>query len=192
MDEGAKMRTREAFLAWMNQFENNHYVFDVYGETVTVDLARETVEKVMDISLLLVDRVVAAQAELTTAEYEALENKVRKEYPEDGAWMFHLMLEAVLDDHLFGRYKDIEPMIGKLMPRGYPMGSAPYLIVVRPEIHELIYAVIRHVDNVEEDYVSLAYTFFIGTLTKGWGTGFGWSKMENRNWEWRNSDYKNE
>ena len=193
MDKDAGMSTREALLTWMDQFENDRFVFDMYGETVTVDLPRETAEKVMDISLLLVDRVAKAKGELATAEYEALEDRVRENYPEnDSSWLLDVILEAYHDDHLFGRYRDIEAMIGRLMPRGCPMGSAMYLIVVRPEIHKLIYAVIRHVDHVEEDYVSLAYTFFTGVLTKGWGTGFGWSKSENGNWVWRNSDHTDE
>ena len=183
------MIVRETFLEWIDQFENDHYEYEMYGETVKVDLPRETVEKVMDISLLLCDRVVEAQGELTTAEYEELEASVRKDYPDDGPWLFHVVLKAVLDDGLFGRYKDIEPMVGALMPRGYPMASALYLLVVRPEIHELIYAVIRHVDDVEENYASLAYTFFLGILAKCWGEGFGWSKNENGNWVWKNRDY---
>jgi hypothetical protein len=92
-------------------------------------------------------------------------------------------LEALRDDHLFGRYRDIEPMIGRLSPRGYPAGSAAYLLMVRPELHKLIYAVIRHVDDVEENYVSLVYTFFIGILAKGWGEGNGWRKTPT-GWQW--------
>ena len=45
------MDVRENLLAWMDQFENDHYVFDMYGKTVSVDLPREMVEKVMDISI---------------------------------------------------------------------------------------------------------------------------------------------
>ena len=184
------MSAKERLLAWVDQFDNDHYEVDVYGEKVTVDdLPRETVEKVIDITLLLMDRVVEAQGEVTTAEYEELEKKVRKEYPKKSEWVFHVMLRAVQSEKLFGRYKDIEPMIGKLQPRGYPMDSAPYLLTVRPELHELIYAVIRHVDDVKENYDSLAYTFFIGVLTKCWGEGFGWSKDQEGNWTWRNSDY---
>jgi hypothetical protein len=47
------MTVRDTLLAWIDQFENDHYEFDVYGENVSVDLPRETVEKVLDISLLL-------------------------------------------------------------------------------------------------------------------------------------------
>lgn len=179
------MGVKETLLAWMDQFLSDHYVLDVYGETVTVDLPKETVTKLIDISILLIDRVVEAKDELHTAEYEDLEERVRKEYPEEGAWLPHVIMKAVSDDHLFERYRDIEPMIGKLMPRGYPMGSAAYLLMVRPEIHKLIYAVIRRVDDVEENYESLVYTFLVGALTKGWGEGFGWSKTEEGNWIWQ-------
>lgn len=180
------MDTREALLAWMNQFQNDHYVFDVYGEAVTVDLPKETVAKLIDISILFVDRVVKARDELRTEEYEDMENRVRKQYPKDEAWLLHVMLEAVSNEHLFGRYQDIEPMIGKLMPRGYLMESTAYLFMVRPEIQKLIYAVIHHVDDAEENYGSLVYTFLVGVLTKGWGEGFGWSKTKEGNWIWQN------
>ena len=179
------MSVKEDLLAWMDKFPNNHYVLDVYGETVTVDLPKEIVIKLIDISILLVDRVVDAKDELRTAEYEDMEARVRKEYSEDGAWLLHVIMKAVSDDHLFGRYRDVEPMIGELMPRGYPMESAAYLLMVRPEIHKLIYAVIRHVDDVKENYNSLVYTFLVGLLTKGWGEGFGWSKTEEGNWIWQ-------
>ena len=96
----------------------------------------------------------------------------------------------VRNDHLFGRYKDIEPMIAKLSPRGYPMSSAAYLLTVRPELHKLIYAVVRHVDDAEENYDSLVYTFFLGALAKGWGVGNGWSKSEDGNWMWTRDDDK--
>jgi len=109
---------------------------------------------------------------------------VRREHPEDSGWLFHIVLQAVSDDRLFGRYRDIEPMIAKLSPKGYPMGSAAYLLMVRPELHKLIYAVIRHVDDVEENYMSLVYTFFIGILAKGWGEGNGWTKTDEGNWVW--------
>ena len=66
------------------------------------------------------------------------------------------------------------------------MPSAAYLLTVRPELHELIYAVIRHVDAVEEEYESLVYTFFLGTLAKGWGEGNGWTKTE-KGWVWKNA-----
>ena len=181
------MDVRETFLAWMDQFENDHYEFDVYGEKVTVDLARDTVEKVVDIALLLCDHVAAAQDELTSADYEEMEENVRKQNPDDSAWLFHVVMKAVLDEKLFRRYRDIEPMVAALNPRDYPSGSAAYLLTVKPKILELIYAVIRQVDTIEENYISLAYTFFIGVLTKGWGVGFGWSKTENGGWQWKNS-----
>ena len=161
------MSIREDLLLWAGQFENDHYVFEAYGDEYTVDLPRETVEAAIDIAITLVDRVVAAKGDLHTAEYEALEARVK----------------AYGDDHLFGRYRDIEPMIGRLSPRGYPAGSAAYLLTVRPELHKLIYAVIRHVDDVEENYVSLVYTFFIGILAKGWGEGNGWRKTPT-GWQW--------
>jgi hypothetical protein len=177
------MSIREDLLLWAGQFENDHYVFEAYGDEYTVDLPRETVEAAIDIAITLVDRVVAAKGDLHTAEYEALEARVRQEHPGDSAWLFHIVLEALRDDHLFGRYRDIEPMIGRLSPRGYPAGSAAYLLTVRPELHKLIYAVIRHVDDVEENYVSLVYTFFIGILAKGWGEGTGWRKTPT-GWQW--------
>ena len=161
------MSVKEDLLAWMDKFPNNHYVLDVYGETVTVDLPKEIVIKLIDISILLVDRVVDAKDELRTAEYEDMEARVRKEYSEDGAWLLHVIMKAVSDDHLFGRYRDVEPMIGELMPRGYPMESAAYLLMVRPEIHKLIYAVIRHVDDVKENYNSLVYTFWSAYSQRG-------------------------
>ena len=166
------MGIREDLLLWADQFENDHYVFEAYGDEYIVDLPRETVEAAIDIAITLVDRVVAAKGDLHTAEYEALEARVRQEHP-----------QAYGDDHLFGRYRDIEPMIGRLSPRGYPAGSAAYLLMVRPELHKLIYAVIRHVDDVEENYVSLVYTFFIGILAKGWGEGNGWRKTPT-GWQW--------
>ena len=175
------MGIREDLLLWAGQFKNDHYVFVAYGDEYTVDLPRETVEAAIDIAITLVDRVVAAKGDLHTAEYEALEARVRQEHPED--WLFRTVLQAYGDDHLFGRYRDIEPMIGRLSPRGYPAGSAAYLLMVRPELHKLIYAVIRHVDDVEENYVSLVYTFFIGILAKGWGEGNGWRKTPT-GWQW--------
>ena len=177
------MAIREDLLLWADQFENDHYVFEAYGDEYTVDLPRGTVEAAIDIAITLVDRVVEAKGELHTAEYEALEDKVRKKHPEDSAWLFHIVLEAYSDDHLFGRYRDIESMIAKLSPRGYPRESAAYLLTVRPELHKLIYAVIRHVDDVEENYVSLVFTFFIGILAKGWGEGNGWKKTPT-GWQW--------
>ena len=117
---------------------------------------------------------------------EELEENVRKRHP-DQSWLVYSMLGAVVNDRLYGRYKDIEPMIGRLMPRGYPVGSAAYLFTVRPELQELIYVVIRRVDDAKENYESLVYTFFLGVLTKGWGEGFGWSKLDNGNWAWESS-----
>lgn len=177
------MSIKENLVAWADQFENDHYVFEAYGDEYTVDLDRGTVETIIDIAITLVDRVVAAKEELHSAEYEALEARVREKYPEDSAWLFHTVLKAYGDDHLFGRYRDIEPMIAKLSPRGYPSGSAGYLLTVRPELHKLIYAVIRHIDDVEENYVSLVYTFFIGVLAKGWAEGNGWRKTHT-GWQW--------
>ena len=52
MEKECRESTRERLLTWMDQFENDHYVFDVYGETVTVDLQRETVTEVLDDSFL--------------------------------------------------------------------------------------------------------------------------------------------
>ena len=167
------MDTKEIILSWLNQFENDHYEFDVYGENVTVDLPRDIVEKVLDLSIMLVDRVSLAKDELTTVEYETLEQELREKYPKDSEWLFHIILKVTVDDHLYGRYRDIERSIRQLIPRGHPFGSASDLIVTRPYIQELIYAVIRHVDDIEENYESLAYTFFIGILAKCWGEGYG-------------------
>ena len=178
------MSLRDDLILWMDQFENDHYELDVYGEKVTVDLPREKVVKVLDIAILLTDRVVAAQGDLTTAEYLELEEKIQKENPDDDNWLFHLVIKAYLNDRLYGRYKDIESMIAELKPRGYPTDSAAYLLDMRIDILELIYAVIRHVDDVKENYRSLAYTFFIGILAKCWGEGLGWSKSEDGGWEW--------
>ena len=182
------MSTRELILAWAEQFQNDHYSFDLYGVNYTVDLPRDTMEAVLDISISLVDRVVAAKGDLRTAEYEELEARVRKKYPEESAWLLHIVLEVILDEHLFGRYKDIELMLGKLSPRGYPIDSAAYLLLVRPELLKLVYAVIRHVDDAEENYESLVFTFFLGTLAKGWGVGNGWSKTDNGNWVWKQEE----
>ena len=106
-----------------------------------------------------------------------------------------MIIQAVLDDRLFGRYKDIEPMIGTLMSQGlfksHSTDTAAYLLMVRPEIHKLIYATIRHVDDVEEAYNSLVYTFFLGLLAKCWGEGNGWSREkqgDNVSWKWSSAD----
>lgn len=182
--EGKTMSVRDILLEWINQYENDHYEFDVYGETVKVDLPRETVEKIMDIALLLCDRVVEAQGEVTGAEYKEMEEEVRKEYPDYSSWITQTIFKVIKNEKLFGRYNDIEPMIAELRPRGYPAGTAAYLLLIKIEIHKLIYAVIRHVDDIHENYTSLAYSFFIGILTKGWGEGFGWSKNEEGVWVW--------
>ena len=181
------MRTvtaRESLLAWADQFENDHCVIEAYGEKYTADLDREKTEAAIDIAITLVDRVVAAKGDLLTSEYEELEAKVRREYPEDSACLLHIVLQVVSDDRLFGRYRDIEPMTAKLSPRGYPVRSAAYLLLVRPELYKLIYAVIRHMDVAEENCDSLVYTFFIGILAKGWGEGNGWKKTDEGSWRW--------
>ena len=79
-------------------------------------------------------------------------------------------------------------MIGELSPRGYLAESAAYMFTVRFSIQELIYAIIRHVDDIEENYNSLVYTFFLGVMAKGWGEGYGWSKTAEGNWRWTLSD----
>ena len=184
------MSIKDALLMWADQFENDHYEYDVYGEKVTVDLPREMVERVAEISQILVDRVVEAQGELSTAEYIKLEERLKKKYKDESEWLFHVMLDAVSDDRLFGRYKDIEAMIAELKPRGYPTDSAAYYLMAHFDIYKLIYAVIRHVDDVEENYDSLAYTFFLGILAKCWGEGYGWSKSEDGSWRWRRTESK--
>lgn len=179
------MTVRDTLLAWMDQFENGHYEFDVYGENVSIDLPRDTVEKIMDISLQLCDRVVEAKGELSSAEYENLESIIRKEHPDD-KYQFFVVEEAVHNERLYGRYNDIESKIFDLNLRGYPTDSAACILTVVIEIRKLIYAVIRHVDDAEDNYLSLAYTFFIGVLTIGWGEGLGWSKDKEGNWSWNN------
>ncbi len=179
------MDVKEELLAWADQFENDHYIFDVYGKTVTADVPKEIVEKLIEIAILLVDRVVAAQGSLSTAEYEKLEQQTRKEYPDESDWLIHVMLNAYNDERLFGRYIDIEPMIGELELRGCYMGTAAYIFMIKPEIILLIYAVIRHVDDIVDNYKSLVYSFLIGVITKGWSEGGGWFKTEDGNWEYR-------
>ena len=109
----------------------------------------------------------------------------KKKYKDESEWLFHVTLDAVSSDRLFGRYKDIEAMIAELKPRGYPTDSAAYYIMAHFDIYKLIYAVIRHVDDIEENYDSLAYTFFLGILAKCWGEGYGWSKSEDGVWRWK-------
>ena len=182
------MSVRENLLAWIDQFENDHYEFDIYGKRISVDLPMETVEKIMDIALLLVDRVVAAKGDLTTAEYEEHEENIRKKYPDDSEWIHHAILSAVPNDRLFGRYRDIAAMVGELEPHGIPMGSAAYLIMISEDINSVIYAVIRCVDEVDEKYESLAYTFLICILARGWGGAYGWSKTPDGKWTWNSID----
>ena len=184
------MNIRETILEWTEQFGNGPYVIEEFGTKYTVDVPRNLAEAVLDISILLADRVLEScrKKELCTAEYKELEDKIREKYPDNGDWLFHTVMEAVLDDHLWGRYKDIEAMVGKLKPRGYPFGSAPYLLVMRPEIDALIYAIIRTVDEAESCYDSLVYTFFICILAKGWGEGNGWSKSKEGKWEWHKKE----
>ena len=57
------MSIREDLLLWAGQFENDHYVFEAYGDEYTVDLPRETVEAAIDIAITLVDRAVAAKGD---------------------------------------------------------------------------------------------------------------------------------
>ena len=87
------MTVRDTLLAWIDQFENDHYEFDVYGENVSVDLPREKVEKVLDISLLLCDRVVEAKDELFMADYLNVEESIRQKCKDDKHWMFYLVDE---------------------------------------------------------------------------------------------------
>ena len=179
------MNARKNLLAWIDQFENDHYEFDVYGRTISVDLPRKTVEKVMDIALLLVDRVVAAKGDLTTAEYEEHEKNIHKKYPDESEWLHHVILSAVSNDRLFDRYRDIAAMVGELEPHGIPAGSAAYLLMISEDINSVIYAVVRCVDEVEEKYESLAYTFLICILARGWGEAYGWSKTQDGKWTWK-------
>ena len=219
---------RNIILDWADQFENDHYSFNLYGSKFSLTLPRETVEAVLDISITLVDRIVAAKGELHKSDYQEFEKRVigctvedkAKEETEEGKekeeeemvsasssdsssdsssnsqnsfsnsslnsslnrsdsssvsssnviggdWFFSLILEAVFDKRLFGRYEDIEQMIADLMPQ--KKNTATYMFLIKPELHKLIYAAIRHVDDVEENYNSLVYTFFLGVLAKCWG-----------------------
>ncbi len=213
---------RNIILDWADQFENDHYSFNLYGSKFSLTLPRETVEAVLDISITLVDRIVAAKGELHKSDYQEFEKRVigctvedkAKEETEEkeeeemvsasssdsssnsqnsfsnsslnrsdsssvssssvsssnvigGDWFFSLILEAVFDKRLFGRYEDIEQMIADLMPQ--KKNTATYMFLIKPELHKLIYAAIRHVDDVEENYNSLVYTFFLGVLAKCWG-----------------------
>ena len=219
---------RDIILDWADQFENDHYSFNLYGSKFSLTLPRETVEAVLDISITLVDRIVAAKGELHKSDYQEFEKRVigctvedkAKEETEEGKekeeeemvsasssdsssdsssnsqnsfsnsslnsslnrsdsssvsssnviggdWFFSLILEAVFDKRLFGRYEDIEQMIADLMPQ--KKNTATYMFLIKPELHKLIYAAIRHVDDVEENYNSLVYTFFLGVLAKCWG-----------------------
>ena len=88
---------RNTILDWADQFENDHYEFNMYGIKYTVDLPRETVEAVLDIAITLMDRVVAVKGELHTADYEELENRVlgcsieeKNAMPDAGDWLFNL------------------------------------------------------------------------------------------------------
>lgn len=186
------MEIRDTILAWADQFGNGPYVIEEYGAKYSVNVPRDLVEAVLDIAIILADRVLEAcrKKELRTAEYKELEDKIREKYPDNGEWLLHTVMEAVQDDHLWGRYKDIEPMVGKLEPRGYPFGSAPYMLVMRPEIYSIIYAVVRNVDDAESVHDSLVYTFFICVLAKGWGEGQGWAKAENGTWKWEKEETK--
>ena len=219
---------RDIILDWADQFENDHYSFNLYGSKFSLTLPRETVEAVLDISITLVDRIVAAKGELHKSDYQEFEKRVigctvedkAKEETEEGKekeeeemvsasssdsssdsssnsqnsfsnsslnsslnrsdsssvsssnviggdWFFSLILEAVFDKRLFGRYEDIEQMIADLMPQ--KKNTATYMFLIKPELHKLIYAAIRHVDDVEKNYNSLVYTFFLGVLAKCWG-----------------------
>ena len=115
--------------------------------------------------------------------------------PDSGDWLLNVIMEAVFDERLFGRYKDIESMIGKLMPQGlskcHSTDTAAYLLIVRPDLLKLIYATIRHIDDIEEVYASLVYTFFLGVLAKCWGEGNGWSREkqgDNVSWNWNSAE----
>lgn len=186
--KGKNMCIKEVLMAWADRFDNDHYEFDIHGNWVKVDLPKKIVYRLAEISQILVDRVVEAKGELTTADYVKLEEKMQQECKDGSDWLFQTVLVALQDERLFGRYKDIEKMIAKLKPRGYPEGSAPYLFTVEFEIHRLIYVVIRHVDDIDENYNSLAYSFFLGILSKCWGEGLGWSKDEDGNWTWRRDE----
>ncbi|MBQ8160804.1 MAG: hypothetical protein IJ083_08615 [Clostridia bacterium] len=186
MDPKRREKTREGLIAWLNQFEGDHYTFDMYGVRFTVDLPRATAEKVMDIAFLLIDRIVEAQGELTGAEFQKLE--AEKGLMADGSDVLRVVMAAYADDHLFGRFRDIDAMIGRLQPKGAPLDSGFFQLVIRPELDLLIYAAIRHVDTVEKEYESLVYTVFLGFLSKGWGEGAGWCKGDDGNWHWQSQN----
>ena len=172
---------------WVDQFEGDYYSYDVYGTPVTVNVDRETVEKLIDISADLVDTVVAAKEDLTTAEYETLEAEQKKLHGDD-TWLLYTVLEAKEKKRLWARYEPFIDRLTDLGPRDIPKGSASYLLMVKPNLEQLVYATIRHVDDVEENYVRLAYTFFILALAKGWGEGFGWKRREDGGWMWKAED----
>lgn len=94
------MTVRDTLLDWIDQFENDHYEFDIYGENVSVDLPRETVEKVLDISLLLCDRVVEAKGELFMADYLNLEESIQQKCKDDKHWITY-RFDAYLLDEIF-------------------------------------------------------------------------------------------
>ena len=185
MKGGMKMDdARELVQEWIDCFEDNHYEFDLFGHQIKVDLPREKVESILEISLLLAKRIKEAQGDLKSEEYKELEERVRKEHPSNNDWVTFSVLEAVCNERLYGRYRDIEKMIDKLNPRDIPIDSASYMLMVRPDIQSLIYSMIRNVDDVDEKYESIVFSFFLALMAQGWGEGLGWYRCDAGNWCW--------
>ena len=175
-------------MKWIDPYKDNHYEYNFLGHEIKVDLPRDKVESILDISLLLVDRIQEAKGDLKTKEYIDLEERVRKEHHSDGDWVLFAASEVVKNDRLYGRYRDIELMIEQLHPRDLSTDSTAYMLMVRQDIRGMIYSVIRNVDVVDEEYVNLVYTFFLGIMAKGWGEGLGWYKGDEGNWCWHKEE----
>ena len=79
-------------------------------------------------------------------------------------------------------------MIEKLNPRDLSTDSAAYRLMVRQDVQGMIYSIIRNVDDVDEEYINMVYTFFLGLMAKGWGEGHGWYKSEDGNWCWHEEE----
>ncbi len=184
MDDFREMMVME----WIEPHKDNHYEYDFLGHEIKVDLPRDKVESILDISLLLVDRIQEAKGDLKSKEYIELEKRVREEHPSDSSWVLFTTLEAVSNDRLYGRYRDIELMIKKLNPRDLSTDSAAYRLMVRQDVQGMIYSIIRNVDDVDEEYINMVYTFFLGIMAKGWGEGLGWYKSEDGNWCWHKEE----
>ena len=129
------------------------------------------------------ERIADAQGDLATEEYLELESRLQEKYPnDDGEWLINVVLDAVNNERLFGRYKEFEPMSAALNLRGLPARSTVYLLMIKFSILTLIYRIIRRVDDIQENYIPLACEFFTGVIAEDWGEGLGWVKKENDKW----------